>query len=228
MRHLACIMDGNRRWAQQHGLVPWQGHKKGIDTVRRIISFCLEKNISYLSLYVFSIENFSRSDEEKSFLFNILAHEAFSELSQLKEQGVRVRFIGDRELFPSHLRSLTDTVELETKSLSALHLNLLFCYGGRQELVTGIKKIVQDVKDGRILVDSICQEVVSRYLWTDGIPDPDIIVRSGGMQRLSNFLLYQAAYSELYFLDCFWPDIQKEHLEKIMKFFNQSKRNFGS
>jgi undecaprenyl diphosphate synthase len=225
--HLACIMDGNRRWASKNGLPSVQGHQEGAQAVKRVIDFCLEKGISYLSLYTFSLENFKRSETEKNFLFGLLAQEAANDLAMLKEKKIRVRFIGDKSLFPAHLMPICDMVEQETAYFDALQINVLFCYGARQEIVSGIKQIIHDVKAGIISEDALSDESFKSYLWTGDMPDPDIVMRTGGAQRLSNFLLYQVAYSELYFLDCMWPEVQREHLERMMLFFNQCKRNFG-
>lgn len=221
-------MDGNRRWAASHGLPAMQGHREGAQAAKRVINFCLEKGISYLSLYTFSTENFKRSETEKNFLFDILAQEALAELDTLKKKNIRVRFVGDRDLFPAHLVPVCEKVERETMGFNTLQINLLFCYGARQEIVSGIKRVIQDIKTGQLAEDALSEDSFTRYLWTNGTPGPDIVVRTGGAQRLSNFLLYQAAYSELYFLDHMWPEIQAEHLENMMLFFNQCKRNFGS
>ncbi len=220
-------MDGNRRWAHKNGMPAVQGHQEGAQAVKRVIDFCLEKNISYLSLYTFSLENFKRSETEKNFLFDILAQEAANELDTLKNKKIRVRFIGDKTLFPAHLAPVCAKVEQETANFDALQINILFCYGARQEIVHGIKQVIRDIKAGVISEESLSEDSFKRYLWTDDMPDPDIIIRTGGAQRLSNFLLYQAAYSELYFLDCMWPDMHNEHLERMLLFFNQCKRNFG-
>ncbi len=227
LNHLACIMDGNRRWAKQRGLLAWHGHREGMEAVRTVIDFCLENAIRYVSLYTFSLENFKRSTIEKRYLFNYLAKQAESELPVFIKKGIRVRFVGDRSYFPESLRSVCDRVESDTSSGNHLLLNLLFCYGGQQELVSGIKGIVQDIKAGIICEEDVDEERINHYLWTGAIPAPDLIIRTGGVRRLSNFLLYQAAYSELYFLDCMWPDLSKEHLEKALSSFINIKRNFG-
>lgn len=221
-------MDGNRRWAKQNGLPATKGHYEGAQAVKRVINFCLEKGISYLSLYTFSVENFKRSETEKTFLFDLLAQETLAEVDTLKKKNVRIRFVGDRTLFPAHLIPVCEQVEQETEHCEKLQINLLFCYGACQEIVHGIKQVVHDIKAGLLAQDALSEDSFKRYLWTDGIPDPDIIVRTGGAQRLSNFLLYQAAYSELYFFDCMWPEIDTEHLERMLLFFNQCKRNFGA
>ena len=228
IKHLACIMDGNRRWAIRKGWFTWQGHKAGLEAVKRVVSFCLENNIPYVSLYTFSLENFKRSDEEKNYLFDLIIS-GFKDVHQdFIERGIKVCFIGDRSLFPANVIPTCERIEQETAHLTNLQLNLLFCYGAQQEIVGGIKRLVHDVKVGKLSEDDISNELFERYLWTRGIPEPDLIVRTGGAQRLSNFLLYQAAYSEFYFLDCLWPDITKKHLTSALLFFNECQRNVGT
>ncbi|HEB41526.1 MAG TPA: di-trans,poly-cis-decaprenylcistransferase [Candidatus Dependentiae bacterium] len=228
IEHLACIMDGNRRWAKKKGWMPWYGHKEGIEAAKRVIQFCIKKNIPYLSLYTFSIDNFKRPADEIKYLFNNIVKEASSIIKEFKENGVRARFIGDRSWFPESIQSTCDEIEQETVDCSTLHLNLLFCYGARQEIVNAVKTIIEEIKQGKRTDKDLTPDLFSCYLWTADMPDPDLIIRTGGVKRLSNFLLYQAAYSELYFLDCLWPDITESHLEKAVSFFYQSKRNFGT
>lgn len=229
VKHLACIMDGNRRWAKKQGLLPWLGHQEGINTARRVIDFCLEKKIPYLSLYTFSLENFKRPAQEVDFLFNILATKESSKIiDDCVKNKIRLVFIGDRSLFPDSLIPIIQEAEQRTQTFTNLTVNLLFCYGGRQEIVSGIKKIIHHLKTGQISEDSISDELFERYLWTSGIPAPDLIIRPGGVKRLSNFLIYQAAYSELYFLDCLWPELTHEHLENALAFFYNTQRNYGT
>lgn len=227
MRHLALIMDGNRRWAKKRGLLSWRGHGKGADTVKQVIEFCLQKGIPYLSLYVFSIENFKRSPEELSFLFDLLATEAEKNLEGFVRSGVRIRFVGDRSLFPASLLPVVERLEKATQHLDKVHVSLLFCYGGQQEIVSGIKSVVRKVQAGLLTEDQISEDLFKDFLWTSGIPEPDLIIRTGGHHRLSNFLLYQSAYSELYFLDCMWPELENKHLESVLDQFKQRQRNFG-
>jgi len=228
IKHLACIMDGNRRWAKKRGWLPWLGHREGIAAARRTIEFCLEKGIPFLSLYTFSIENFSRPKKELDFLFAVLIDEVRKQLDEFIEKGVRLRFIGDRALFPEKVLPVCEDMEAKTAHLNALNLNLLFCYGARQEILNSIKTIVHKVKAGLIAEEDISEHNVQEHLWTQGIPEPEIIIRTGGVKRLSNFLLYQAAYSELYFLDCLWPELSKQHLQDAITFFNNCQRNFGT
>lgn len=228
MKHLACIMDGNRRWAKKRALQPWLGHKEGAQSVKLAVAFCLKKKIGYLSLYTFSIENFNRSPEECSYLFKLITDHAQENSDLFLQNNICVNFIGDRSLFPASVVNVIEQLEQETKHNTALHLNFLFCYGGRQEVVSSVKKIVQDVQQGLLQQTDISEQTITNYLWTKSMPDPDLIIRTGGAMRLSNFLLYQAAYSELYFLDCLWPDISENHLEKAYEQFNASQRNFGA
>ena len=227
LKHLACIMDGNRRWAAQQGLLSFLGHKNGFAAVKKVIDFCLQKNIAYLSLYTFSIENLQRPEQERHYLFEILAHEAAQELQEFKAKNVRMRFLGDRELFPQTVSTLCDTVEAETKGNDGLHLNFMLCYGGQQEIVSATRYIAAQVASGQLKEKDITPELFADHLWTAGIPSPDLIIRTGNQHRLSNFLLYQCAYSELYFLDCMWPDIAERNLEDALSYYNRSRKMFG-
>lgn len=225
--HLACIMDGNRRWAKKRALMPWYGHKEGAQAVRTVIRFCIDKGISYLSLYTFSLENFNRSQQEKDYIFSFLVTESEKELPFFVEHGIRIKFVGDRSLFPRSVVTTCQKIEEETKQCNKLTIQVLFCYGSRQEIIAAVQKIANQVALGQLTADEINDEIFKSNLWTDGVPDPDLIIRTGGLQRLSNFLLYQSAYSELYFLDCLWPDITERDLQAAADYFNNCKRNFG-
>jgi undecaprenyl diphosphate synthase len=227
IKHLACIMDGNRRWARLHNKVPWYGHKEGVEAVKRVMNFCLDKKVPYLSLYTFSLENFKRSFYEKKFLFQLLVIQAEQSIDELIARGIRVRFVGDRTLFPQSTQLVCDKVEKATAHLTTLQLNFLFCYGAQQEIIGGIKNIVQQVQAGQLTIENINESMFKEYLWIGNIPEPDLILRTGGIKRLSNFLLYQAAYSELYFLDCLWPELTVAHLTTMLDEFMGRQRNFG-
>jgi len=227
---MALVMDGNRRWARAQGMLPMRGHAEGVKTAKKVVEFCLKKGIRHVSLYTFSIENFKRTVQEKSFLFNLLAKELSKDgvIGGLSEKGVRIRFVGDRSLFPEVLRAHCDRVEKETAQNDTLTVNLLFCYGGRQEMVFSAKNIAQKVQDGTLKADDITEETVAQHMWTNGSPDPDVVVRTGAAQRLSNFLLFQAAYSELYFLDRMWPAVTDQDLEDVYQdFITKRQRRFG-
>lgn len=227
IKHLACQMDGNRRWAQQRGWETFFGHRKGAEIITPVVQFCLDKNIPFLSLYAFSIENFKRSEAEKSFLFGMVAQELESRIEEFVTNGIRIRFIGDRTLFPPATISIIEQVEQETAQCTRLNLNFLFCYGAQQEIAYAARAIAHKVKIGELSESSITPEVVAQHLWTSGIPEPDLIIRPGGRNRLSNFLLFQSAYSEYFFLDCLWPDVNTQLLEEILSQFESRKRNFG-
>ena len=227
VKHLACIMDGNRRWAANQGWLSWQGHRAGFDAVKRVVQFCVENSISHLSLYTFSIENLHRSEVERYFLFNILAREAATQLEDLKKENIRIRFIGDHTLFPENIRSVCAKIEDETAQCDGLQLNFLLCYGGQQEIADAAKRIAIEVAKGDLQVDDITPEVFKNFLWTSSSPSPDLIIRTGGDKRLSNFLLFQCAYSELYFIDVLWPDISAQNLQAAITYYDNCRKNCG-
>lgn len=227
MKHLACIMDGNRRWAKERNLDPWFGHEEGLKALERTVDFCLEKQIPILSLYVFSLENFQRSAQELQFLFGPLFQEATQHFdTEYRKKGVRIRLVGDRSKFPSSIAQLVPKLE-QFDGKETLLVNLLFAYGGQQEMVAVMQRVAQEARDGHLDATAITPETFNSFSWLGNVVPPDLIIRTGGAKRLSNFFLFQSAYSELYFLDCFWPDIQKSHLETALQEFNNSKRNFG-
>lgn len=226
IKHLAIIMDGNRRWARHRKLVNSLGHRQGAKTVKTLISFCLSRKIQVVSIYAFSLENYNRSPEEIEDIFNIVIDQAESTLLSLKEQGIRVRFIGALSTAPQRLQQAIKHIESQTEQGTNLLLNVLFCYGGRQEILHAIEQIVDDVKKGK-LTQAPTEEVFKTYLWTNTLPDPDLIIRTGGVQRLSNFLTYQTTYSELYFTDRLWPDLTVKDLEKAVQAYCKRTRNFG-
>lgn len=228
LQHLACIMDGNRRWARQRGMAPWEGHYHGIEKVKLIVEFCIKKNIKYLSLYTLSPENFSRPAQELEHIFDLMRREADKGSAEYIKEGIRVRFIGDRSLFPDYLISSLEQIENETSQMDRLHVNLFFCYGGRQEIAAAMQTMGKKIKEGTLDPASITPQVYESFLWTAQIPDPDLIIRTGCVSRLSNFMLFQAAYSELYMLNCYWPDVTQDDLENIYQWYLQTKRSFGT
>lgn len=227
MQHLACIMDGNRRYAQQQGWQPWLGHKHGIQAANMVTQFCLDQHIPYLSLYLFSLENFKRTQTERQFLFSLLVEHASSQLDELVSKGICVRFVGDREQFPESVRDACARVEQVTAGGQALQVQLLFCYGGQQEIVAAARNLATQVAAGTLDVSAIDTKLFARSLWTGATPEPDLIIRTGGVQRISNFLLYQSAYSEYYFTNTLWPELKQEELQTIIEQFVARKRNFG-
>jgi undecaprenyl diphosphate synthase len=228
IKHLAVVMDGNRRWARKNKMEALFGHSKGgVAAAKKTIAFCLEKGIEYLSLYTFSLENFKRSDIEKQFLFDLLNNVCNNEAKDLVAQGIRVRFIGDWSLFPETVAASCKLLEQQTQTGNRLNLNILFCYGARQEIIAAVKTLFTQVQSGSISPQELTLKNLEDCLWTAHMPEPELIIRTGGGQRLSNFLLYQAAYSEFCFLDCLWPEITQEDLVKALDGFNQTQRNFG-
>ncbi len=229
LQHLGIMMDGNRRWARERGITSYLGHRHGVEPLKMSIEFCLDHKIPYLTLYAFSLENFKRSAEELTYLFDVLAQEiAQKELNALFKQGVRVRFIGDRSYCPEPLKPILEKVERETATGNQLNLDILFCYGGQQEIVHAVKTLCARIREGVLSEHDISSQTFAECLWTSPTPPPDLIIRTGGDKRLSNFLTYQSAYSELYFLDCYWPDITREHLTKVLEEFNQRERRYGT
>lgn len=227
IKHLACIMDGNRRWARTQGLALLRGHRAGADIIKVATAFCLKKNIPYLSLYTFSTENFKRPEEEKQYLFDLMEREAPEQIKAFLKNNICARIIGERTLFPLHIQEVCKRIEEETAHCTALQVNFLFGYGGRQEIVSSVKTIAQDVRDGRISIDDISDALIYKNLWLGAAPEPELVIRTGGVKRLSNFLIYQAAYSELYFLDCMWPDMTEQQFEEALVYYNNTQRRFG-
>lgn len=220
-------MDGNRRWAMRQGLLSWLGHRKGLDAVKLVMDFCLSKQIPYLSLYTFSTENLQRSADEQQYLFEVLAQEALQELSEFKHKNIRMCFIGDRSLFPKSVQPVCEKIEQETAQCTALQVNFLLCYGGRQEIADTAKRIAGKIVQGELQLADITPNLFEQFLWTSGTPSPNLIIRTGEQHRLSNFLLFQCAYSELYFLDCMWPDISVTDLESALTYYNKCRKMFG-
>lgn len=227
LNHLACIMDGNRRWATSRGMMPWAGHQEGVIAVRRTIAWCLSKQIRFLSLYAFSLENLARPEHEKRVIFDLLVTKTEEELPQLLEHGVRVNFVGDRALFGADILRRCEQIEQETSSCNKLMLYVLFCYGSRQEIVAAAQKLAEKTARGELDPVTITVDMFKRTLWTGDVPDPELIIRTGGYSRLSNFMLFQAAYAELYVTQTLWPDMNDNQLNEAYRFFEESKRNFG-
>lgn len=219
--HLALIMDGNRRWAKKRGMFAWLGHRQGAQAVEMVTQYCLDQKIAYLSLYTFSLENFSRSSEEVSYLFGLI-REATARADEFIKNGVKVRFVGDLSTLPEQTKADCDELMAKTAQGSNLTCSFLLCYGGQQEIVAAAQKMI-DSKVSRIDI-----ETFKENLWMGNIPNPDIIIRTGGVQRLSNFLLFQAAYAEIRFLDCLWPDLTIDLLDQTVQNCINAHKNFGA
>lgn len=225
--HVAIIMDGNGRWAQRINKPRLFGHKAGAKSVQSIVEVCREIGIRYLTLYAFSSENWRRPETEVIGLMSILQHYLESELPKMQKNGIRLISIGDRQRLPSGVRKSLQAVIEATKNNKKLTLNLALSYGGRDEVVRAVQKISQQCVDGQLAVSSICEADITAHLDTYGIPDPDLLIRTGGESRLSNFLLWQLSYSEIFFTDTMWPDFRRVAFLQAIGDFQQRQRRFG-
>lgn len=228
MKHLAIVMDGNRRWAQKKGLAKWLGHKEGAKAIDHAVDFCLGKGIKYLSLYTFSLENLEKRPKiERDYIFSLFLDEYKNIIPKSLDKGVKIKFVGDRSRYPEDIMKAVNEMESQTAKCSNLQLNFLFFYGGTQEIFWGIKELIKKIKYENLDPNSITEEMYESCLWSYGIPEPELIIRTGGRRRISNFLLYKAAYSEIEFLDCLWPDITQNDISLCFERFEQAQRNFG-
>lgn len=226
--HVAIIMDGNGRWARARGLPRAVGHQRGAEAVRRTVRGAGELGISYLTLFGFSSENWKRSPTEIDDLMGLLRYYLRSEITELDKNGVRLRVIGDSERLAADIVHLIQDAENRTRNNRRLNLTMALSYGGRSEIALAARRIAQAVAAGRLTIDDIDEATFARHLLTVGIPDPDLIIRTSGEQRVSNFLLWQSAYAELVFLDRLWPDFSKEDLENAVDEFNRRDRRYGA
>lgn len=226
-RHVAIIMDGNGRWARRRGLPRFYGHREGVKVVKRIITKACEIPIPVLTLYAFSRENWERPQEEIMVLMELLRAYLREELPEMKARGIRFRVIGERERFPSDIQEMIARCEEETASCSRMTLVLALSYGGRAEIVRAVKLLAEEVKAGKVSPEAITPETFARYLYTADLPDPDLLIRTSGEQRISNFLLYQCAYTEFYFTPVLWPDFTEEEFLKALLDYQRRERRFG-
>ena len=214
-------MDGNRRWARERGLPTLEGHRKGFDHIQDLISWCRDTSIEEVILYAFSTENWNRSPEEVGYLMDIFEHSFSSTLAKISEQGIRVRFIGQLERFSQSLQEKMQTLERESAEGTAGTLTVALSYGGRPEILAAVNRLLgEGIKD-------VDEEAFSRALWSDGLLDPDLILRTGGERRLSNFLPWQSVYSELFFTDTKWPDLSREEFDGILTEYQERERRHG-
>ncbi len=226
-RHIGIIMDGNGRWARQRGLLRTAGHRAGVDALRNIVRACGELGISYLTIYTFSTENWARPKTEVSMLMSLLVEMTLRELRNLDENNVKLQAIGNLEQLPEKTRKvLLEGIDFLSKN-DGLTLLLAVNYGGRAEIVRGARMLARRAAEDPSLLDTLDESTFSGYLYTNGIPDPELIIRTGGECRISNFLLWQAAYAELYITDTLWPDFDKDALIASIKDYNQRDRRFG-
>lgn len=225
--HIAFIMDGNGRWAQEKGKKRTAGHREGANTLRDVCEASHKYGVKYVTVYAFSTENWKRSEQEVSFLMNLLKQFLKDSIKESKKNNMRVRVIGDISPFPDDIKKSIKKMESASKDNTGLNLQVALNYGSRDEMTRGIKEIAAAVKEGSIAVADIDEEMVTKHLDTAGIPDPDLLIRPGKEQRLSNYLLWQLAYAEFYFCDCYWPDFDNEELIRAIETYNKVERRFG-
>ncbi len=228
-KHVAIIMDGNRRWARKYEKPPWYGHLFGSEKLEEILEWSRELGIKTLTVYAFSTENFKRSPEEVNALMNLFERK-FRELvhdERVHKYGMRVSVIGRKELLPENVKKAAEEAERVTKKYNNYYLNLAIAYGGRSEIADAVKEIVDDILAGRIKREEITEDLIKRYLYIPNMPDPDIVIRTGGEVRISNFLLYQIAYSELFFVDVYFPEFRKIDFLRIIREYQRRERRFG-
>jgi undecaprenyl diphosphate synthase len=226
-RHVAVIMDGNGRWAKSRHLPRIAGHRKGAEAVRELVRSCTDLNIPFVTIYAFSSENWKRSPEEVSDLMSLLRFYLQREISDLHKEGVRIRFIGDRDRLDNDIKMLIAGAKSLTKDNQELTLSIALNYGSRREIVLAVRRIAEDVRSGRLDPEKVDEESFASYLDTAEVPDPDLLIRTSGEQRLSNFLLWQSAYTELVFVPTLWPDFDREALLEAIGEFQRRDRRYG-
>jgi undecaprenyl diphosphate synthase len=226
-RHLGVIMDGNGRWARARGKPRTEGHIEGVKALRRIVELCISYGVEHLTVFSFSSENWRRPPEEISFIFGLLHRFVASDLARLVANNVKVRIIGDRDSLDASLRRLIDDVESQTAANTGLVLVVAFNYGGKAEITEATRRIARAVADGRLDPSAITERTVEEALYTAGLPDPDLIIRTSGEQRISNFLLWQAAYAEFVFVEDNWPDFDESTFIRVLEDYASRERRFG-
>ena len=226
--HIAIIMDGNRRWAKEKGLDYRKGHQAGADTIENIVTYANEIGLKYLTVYAFSTENWKRTEEEVGALMLLFNKFLDKYIKIADSKNVKIRFLGDRTVLSKSLIDKMNDAEEKTKHHTGLTFAVAINYGGRDEIVHAVKSIAEDAKEGKVNVDDINEELISNYLYTKDMPDPDLVIRTSGELRTSNFLPWQIVYSEFLFLDKYWPDFTNEDLDKAIEVYQKRNRKFGA
>lgn len=226
--HIAIIMDGNGRWAKSQNLPRTDGHKEGVERLREILEAAGNLGVKVLTVYAFSTENWKRPKTEVNFLMKMIVDYLYKESKSLTKNNIKLQFLGKREQVPSNVKLAMNAAENMSKKNDGMIFNVALNYGGRSEIVEAIKQITRDVDSNKLDLDLIDENIVKKYLYTKDIPDPDLLIRTSGEVRLSNFLLYQIAYSELIFEDIYWPEYTKEYLYKNIVDFQNRKRRYGN
>ena len=229
IKHLGVIMDGNRRWAENNNLQSFQGHDKGADTFVNLCDWCGHAGIDYLTVYAFSTENWKRSQEEVLHIFGLLERFFNEKLSRCLENDINIRVIGERGKFSKKTLKVIEDAENRTSQCQKLHVQIALSYGGRDEIIRAVKRLAGDVAANRQTIEGISEAVFESYLDTAGIPDVDLVIRTGGMEnrRLSNFLPWQTVYAELYFSDLLWPEFSKDEFDRALEYYHSVKRKLG-
>ncbi len=227
LKHIAIIMDGNRRWAKEKFMPSAIGHQKGVESLKTILKACHSFTVEYLTVYAFSTENWNRPQDEVNFLMNLLANTIKNELNELHENQVRIKFIGDLSALNDNLRKILLDAEDYTRNNKGVKLQIAFNYGSKMEIVNAVKNIAQKIVDGEMSIEEITENSISDNLYTAQIPNPDLLIRTGGEMRISNYLLWQLAYSELYITEQYWPDFNQQSLANAIIEFQNRNRRFG-
>lgn len=225
--HIAIIMDGNGRWAKARGLERSQGHKEGVSAIRKVVEAATKASVRYLTVYAFSTENWRRPTEEVNGLMDLMVYAITQETDDLKKNGVSIASIGDRSRLPDKVREALETCIRETAEGKNLTLVIALSYSSKWELTEATRRITDDVINGVMRKEDINEETISQYLTTSNLPDPDLLIRTGGEQRISNFLLWQCAYTEFYFTETFWPDFGEQELYEAILTYQSRERRFG-
>ena len=225
--HVAIIMDGNRRWAKQRGLDIKVGHKEGAKTLEKIVRYAKKVGIKYITVYAFSTENWKRSEDEVGALMLLLQAYLDSYAKRADTEGIKVKVLGDISVLSKGMQSTIGKLEERTKDNTDINFNIALNYGGRDEIVKAVRKIAEKVKEDKIKIEDINEEIISNNLYTSGMPDPDVVVRTSGEMRTSNFLPWQIVYSEFIFVEKNWPDFNEEDLDKVIEIYQKRNRKFG-
>lgn len=226
--HIAIIMDGNGRWAKSRGLPRTAGHKKGAESLRRTMDACRKHGVKYLTVYAFSSENWKRPEAEINDLMQLLQHYLRNEMQTMHENNVRLRFIGDLSHLDEHIREQVEDAADQTKNNNQFNLTIALSYGGRQEIAHAMQKLGKQIEQGTLKAKDVTEAMITDALDTVGLPEPDLLIRTGGDQRISNFLLWQSAYTEFYFCDTLWPDFGETEFESALSDFSKRERRFGT
>lgn len=226
-KHIAIIMDGNGRWANHRHLPRAAGHKAGVKALRKIVEHCIGQELQFLTVYAFSSENWRRPEKEVGFLMDLFITSLDEEVKELHKNGVRILFIGNSEAFPEKLQSTMNDAEVLTFDNKGLNLNIAANYGGRWDIATACQRLAEQVKYGVIQVEDIDEELLGRSVCLENVPEPDLFIRTGGERRISNYLLWQIAYTELYFTDVLWPDFDTRAFDAAVAWFAGRQRRFG-